>query len=208
VKRPPLARERREREGGHALTKQPDVGPEPEPAGGGRWGWFEGQVLAAWHADGRMMSLLEPFAYVDPAGVRWEAAAGSDVNGASIPRAFWSVIGGPFAGRFRNASVVHDVACVERTASSHDVHWMFYEACRCGGVALVKAKLMYYAVSHFGPRWDLETTLLVRAGEEEAVTQAVDCSPLPPTDADVAAAVAYFASHDPPAESIPQLSFS
>jgi len=104
--------------------------------------------------------------------------------------------------------VVHDVACVERTASSHDVHWMFYEACRCGGVALVKAKLMYYAVAHFGPRWDLEATLLVRAGEEEAVTQAVDCSPLPPTAADVAAAVAYFASHDPPAESIPQLSFS
>ena len=46
------------------------------------------------------------------------------------------------------------------------------------------------------------------AGFGQAVAQAVDCSPLPPTAADVAAAVAYFASHDPPAESIPQLSFS
>ena len=91
-----------------------------------RWGRFEGQVLAAWHDDGRTMTLLEPFGYVDPAGMRWPAPEGSEVNGASIPQAFWSVIGGPFAGRFRNASVVHDVACVEQTASWREVHWMFY----------------------------------------------------------------------------------
>ena len=31
---------------------------------------------------------------------------------------------------------------------------MYYEACRCGGVGKIKAKLMYAAVYHFGPRWD------------------------------------------------------
>ena len=176
--------------------------PRGDESEGGRWGAFDGQVLAAWQDDGRTMTLLEPFAYVDPAGVRWEAAEGSDVNGASIPRAFWSVIGGPFAGRFRNASVVHDVACVEQTADWRDVHWMFYEACRCGGVAATKAKLMYYAVAHFGPRWEIETTLLVRDGHEERVVRSRDTTPPPPTEADVAAAVAYFASHDPAAAAI------
>jgi hypothetical protein len=170
-----------------------------------RWGAFEGQVLAAWHDDGRTMTLLEPFAYGDPAGMRWFAPQGSEVDGASIPQACWSVIGGPFAGRFRNASVVHDVACMEQTANWRDVHWMFYEACRCGGVAVMKAKLMYYAVFHFGPRWEVETTLLVRDGREIRLTKPRDISPPSPTPLDVAAAVAYFASHDPPVEEIPEL---
>jgi len=30
---------------------------------------------------------------------------------------------------------------------------MFYEACRDGGVGEQKAKLMYAAVYHFGPKW-------------------------------------------------------
>ena len=30
---------------------------------------------------------------------------------------------------------------------------MFYEACRPGGVGEQKAKLMYAAVYHFGPKW-------------------------------------------------------
>lgn len=169
---------------------------------GDTWGSFEGQVLASWHDDGRTMTLLEPFAYIDPQGEPWEADAGSEVNGASIPRAFWSVIGGPFAGRFRNASVVHDVACVERIADWEDVHRMFYEACRCGGVAAVKAKLMYYAVYHFGPRWKHTTTLIEHQGVRMTVSRDIDTSPLPATTADVAAAVAYFADHDPTPEAI------
>ncbi|NBT14071.1 MAG: DUF1353 domain-containing protein [Planctomycetia bacterium] len=112
------------------------------------WGYFDGRVVAEWHDDGRDMTLVKPFAYVDPADVRWDAPAGAVVNGASIPRPFWSVIGGPFEGRFRNASVVHDVACVDRSRPWRQVHRMFYEACRCGRVNVVKAKTMYYAVYH------------------------------------------------------------
>ena len=42
--------------------------------------------------------------------------------------------GGPLDGPYRNASIVHDVACVSMTDPWDDVHFMFYEACRCGGV--------------------------------------------------------------------------
>ena len=86
------------------------------------WGRFVGDVVAKWEADGRDMTLVEPFAYVDPRDARWAAPAGAVVNGASIPRAFWSLIGGPFEGRFRNASVVHDVACVVRDRPWQEVH--------------------------------------------------------------------------------------
>jgi len=117
------------------------------------FGRFKGDVIALWLPDGRNMQLTQRFAYVDPRGKEWVAPKGSVVNGASIPGALWSTVGGPYEGQYRHASVVHDVACEEMTSKWEDVHNMFYEACRCGGVSDVKAKTMYFAVYNFGPRW-------------------------------------------------------
>ena len=181
-----------------SVTSGPD-------AAASRWGRFEGDVVARWETDGRLMTLVEPFAYVDPRQARWEAAAGAVIDGASIPRAFWSVIGSPFAGEFRNASVVHDVACEERIRPWRAVHRMFYEACRLGGVAAVKAKTMYYAVFHFGPRWHVEERTTLVAGQPRLERVVRDETPAPPTEVEVAAVVDYFATHDVPAEDIPTL---
>jgi hypothetical protein len=172
------------------------------------WGRFEGEVVARWHDDGREMTLVEPFAYLDSREVRWEAPDGATVNGASIPRAFWSFIGGPFAGEFRNASVVHDVACEVRDRPWRAVHRMFYEACRCGGVGAVKAKTMYYAVFHFGPRWHAEERTTIVAGRPHLEPVVRDDTPAPPTEAEAAAVVAYFAGHEVAAEDIPTLEIS
>jgi len=172
-------------------TPQPLQGrPAAQPE---EWGRFEGSVVARWGDDGRDMTLVEPFAYVDPHAARWDAPAGSVVNGASIPRAFWSLIGGPFEGKFRNASVVHDVACETREQPWQRVHRMFYEACRCGGVAVAKAKMMYYAVYHFGPRWS------------GSGPQLRDETPPPPTPEQVLAIERYFATHDAEEAAIPTL---
>jgi hypothetical protein len=173
--------------------------------GGSRWGWFEGDVVARWGNDGRLMTLVEPFAYVDSRQTRWEAAAGAVIDGASIPRAFWSVIGSPFAGEFRNASVVHDVACEERNRPWRAVHRMFYEACRLGGVGAVKAKTMYYAVFHFGPRWRVEVRTTLVAGRPHVERVVRDETPALPTEAEAAAVVDYFATHEVAAEDIPTL---
>ena len=177
----------------------------PMATAAGAWGRFEGRVVARWHDDGREMTLVEPFAYLDPRSVRWDAPAGAVVNGASIPRAFWSLIGGPFEGRFRDASVVHDVACEERSRSWQDVHRMFYEACRCGGVAVVTAKTMYYAVHHFGPRWRVEERRAIVAGSPVVERVVHDETPASPSAAEAAAIAKWFAAHDVPAEAIPTL---
>ena len=159
----------------------------PESAEFGR---FEGEVIASWDDDGRNMTLRDDFAYVDAEEHRWTAPAGSVVNGATIPPAFWTFIGGPFEGKYRNASVIHDVGCVEMTATWEDVHRMFYEACRCGGVSESTAKILYYAVYHFGPRWEpvTETVLETRetddgrvVQEEVTVMRMVRTDPPPPT---------------------------
>ncbi len=183
-----------------------DVMAEPQPqAIVGEWGRFVGDVVARWAANGRDMTLVEPFAYVDPRDARWEAPAGAVVNGASIPQAFWSLIGGPFEGQFRNASVVHDVACEARDREWRQVHRMFYEACRCGGVAVAKAKAMYYAVWHFGPRWRIEERKTIVAGRPQVERVVHDETPPRPTAAQAAAVDRYFATHDVDAEAIPTL---
>lgn len=130
----------------------PPAPPQPKP-----FGEFDGVVRAEWDDD-RNMRLLEDFAYIDPDGKRWVAPAGSEINGASIPRVLWTPVGGPFTGPYRKASVVHDVGCVERTASPDEVHRMFYYACLCGGVEEAKAKYMYWAVKSFGPQWTMGQT--------------------------------------------------
>lgn len=175
------------------------------PVEHGTWGRFVGDVVAKWDANGRDMTLVDPFAYVDPRDRRWDAPADSVVNGASIPRAFWSLIGGPFEGRFRNASVVHDVACVDRDRPWQDVHRMFYDACRCGGVGAAQAAAMYYAVYHFGPRWRVEERRTIVGGTPRVERVVHDETPPAPSAADARAVEAFFASHDVPADAVPTL---
>ena len=119
----------------------------PEP-------YFEGEVIARWLKDGRKMKLLENFHFVDASGKRWSAPKGSVIDGASIPRILWDSVGGPFTGKYRRASVLHDVACVERAEPYQDVHRMFYEAMIADKTSIAKAKKMYMAVASFGPKWD------------------------------------------------------
>jgi len=125
----------------------------PDDSSRGEPGYI-GRVITEWLDDGRQMRLLEPFAYVSHSGTRWDVPQGSVVDGASIPKFAWSIIGGPFEGPYREASVIHDVACVEKTRPWQDVHAVFYEAMRESGVGPIKAKVMYAAVYHFGPRWE------------------------------------------------------
>ncbi len=117
-------------------------------------GAFKGEVVTRWADDGRGMILTAPFEYIDPSGKQWPVPAGTTVDGASIPRFFWTVIGGPFEGKYRNASVVHDFYCQVRTRPYLDVHKVFHEAMVTSGVPDQTGWLMFQAVNNFGPRWD------------------------------------------------------
>ena len=125
-------------------------------ASASNWGTYQGVVEARWGDDGRTMTLLSDFAYMSPENKLWLAPVDSVVDGASIPRIFWTDIGGPFAGKYREASVIHDVACEERKEQWEEVHGAFYTAMRASGVKALKAKIMYAAVYHWGPRWEIK----------------------------------------------------
>lgn len=98
--------------------------------------------------DDRRMELLEPFSFHDEARV-WTAPKGHVVDGASIPRALWALVGSPFTGRYRRASIVHDWGCDEAVAGRADrreVDRMFYRACRAGGCSPGQAAMLYAGV--------------------------------------------------------------
>jgi hypothetical protein len=119
------------------------------------FGSYKGRVVAEWLEDGRFMRLVEPFSFSDWRGVVWDAPAGSKVDGASIPRLGWTAVGGPFEGTYRDASVIHDVACVRKDRPWKETHLAFYAGMRASGVPAGKAKRMFAAVYHFGPEWPL-----------------------------------------------------
>lgn len=117
------------------------------------FGYFPNHPQLDWSNDGRSMSLLREFVYIDQAKMNWKSPQGSVVDGASIPRILWSMVGGPYEGQYRNASIVHDTECDAKTHKWQAVHRMFYNASRAGGVGWIKANLMYAGVYYFGPRW-------------------------------------------------------
>jgi|APLak6261702949_1056265.scaffolds.fasta_scaffold06979_1 hypothetical protein len=180
------------------------------------FGYFIGKVVTEWQEDGRGMKLVEPFAYISPTNERWDAPAGSIIDGASIPQLGWSFIGGPFEGKYREASVIHDVACKERNRPWHAVHETFYWAMLASGVSSKKAKIMYAAVYQFGPRWttvvekvslrtDIEnTTSLVKSTFVKGTTFHVDVEedlysgPHPDKEPEVKVTVAVAAFPPPP----------
>lgn len=127
-----------------------------------KFGKFNGRVLAVWlrneKSDHREMQLAEEFEYIDPSGNSWKVPKDAIIDGASIPKLFWQIIGPPFVGSYREASVVHDYYCKKKNKPWKEVHRMFYYASLANGVPKAKANLMYAAVYSGGPRWETINT--------------------------------------------------
>lgn len=103
-----------------------------------------------------LLELRQDFTYLDPNGMAWTAPKGITVDGASIPRELWSIVGSPFSGNYLHASVIHDYYCDQKTRTSHATHRAFYNGMRANGVPYFQATIMYYAVVAFGPDWTIE----------------------------------------------------
>ena len=106
--------------------------------------------------DGRQMRLLRKFGFKDDNGLEWWAPKGCIIDGASIPRALWSVSGPPFVGKYRNSSIIHDHYCKTKTRSFESTHEMFYQSCVVAGLSEFQAGKMFGAIMVGGPRWDKE----------------------------------------------------
>jgi hypothetical protein len=157
--------------------------PPPGTTGAAGPTKFSGLVRTEWLSDGRNMVALEPFTYRDAANVDWTAPRGTVTDGASIPQAFWSLIGGPYEGAYRDAALLHDYQCCVKQRPWRAVHRMFYEAMLARGEAQWRAKLMYFAVYHFGPRWPEQLALMeFTEGDAAAAAEYLKSKPETPLE--------------------------
>jgi hypothetical protein len=101
----------------------------------------------------RVCKLEEALKYRDPNDLEWQAAAGNETDGASIPKWAQPFVGQPFEESFIKAAVIHDHYCDRHVRGWRATHRMFYDALLELGVPISKAKLMYYAVFLGGPKW-------------------------------------------------------
>lgn len=120
----------------------------------GKHGAFSGQPITEWLTEDRRpdrrMKLLGDFWFIDPAGQQWTVPREYDrLDGASIPRALWTLVGSPYTGDYRRASIVHDHACdlaQGNAGARRAADRMFYHACREGGCSVYEATLLYIGV--------------------------------------------------------------
>lgn len=118
------------------------------------------------------VELLEDLTFYTAAGQAWPVPKEHVSDGASIPRVFWTPVGGPLSGDYRDAAIVHDYYCAhfdrywdkEYMRDWKAVHRAFYYGMRARGVGETQAKLMYAAVYHFGPRWEWKDGEVRRIG--------------------------------------------
>ena len=96
----------------------------------------------------RDMQLRADFYYTDPDKKTWYAKAEAVINGASIPRFLWSLVGSPYTRDYRRASIVHDIAVrgLKDTPERKKADVMFYYACRDGGCSYFESIVLYVGV--------------------------------------------------------------
>jgi len=101
----------------------------------------------------RNMKLLAPLTYTDPWGQEWHVPEDSWLNGATIPRSLWSIVGSPFVGKHRRPSIIHDFFVGEgdnpdvTDQQRKEADDMFYNACLDEGMSKKDAGVFYLGVS-------------------------------------------------------------
>lgn len=111
------------------------------------------------HPDRPHFKLHKEFVYYDPYYYTWIAPNEEVVDGASIPKFAWSIVGGPFSGQYLNASIIHDYYCCTKSRNYYDTNEVFRLGMLASGVSAFKARLMWLAVRIAGPaKWVVDTS--------------------------------------------------
>lgn len=102
--------------------------------------------------------VTKPLAYAH-GPIKVTVLPGATTDGASIPRFFWRVIGGPFSGRYTAAALIHDQLYatwgVNGQLNRKFADDLFKAAMLDSGVSRVKAATMHRAVRLMsGKFWD------------------------------------------------------
>ena len=124
---------------------------------GAEQGGFEGRVVVEWLDDAFVPSVrtVEDFGFRQTKGKFWKVARGQVFNGKGMPPLFSDMVGSPYEGSFRKASMVYESATQRMTEKWDEAQRMFFEASVAEGVAPQDAKVMYLLLALQGSRWEV-----------------------------------------------------
>jgi hypothetical protein len=124
---------------------------------GAERGGFEGRVVVEWLDDPFVPSMrtVEDFGFRQKTGKVWKVARGQVFDARGLPPLFGDLVGPPYAGGFRKASMVYESATQTMTEKWDEAQRMFFEAAVAEGVAPLDAKAMYLVLVLQGSRWEL-----------------------------------------------------
>jgi hypothetical protein len=114
----------------------------------GRFQWSAGRVgpIVELLPDGVNVAVVEAFTYVASSGIHYTVPVGQLSDGASIPRALWSVIGSPLTGRYRNIALVHDYLYRMQITSKDEADDVLLDGMRLGGCTETEYLAIYEGV--------------------------------------------------------------
>jgi hypothetical protein len=107
--------------------------------------------------------------YMIPAGFDWD--------GATIPRPFWSIIGGPWHPQVMRASLIHDWLYWTRLCDRKTADKILRDCLREDGCTWAKASAMYRAVRIFGGMFFKRTKIDVEYAAIFRAEMLQDCNP-------------------------------
>lgn len=120
-------------------------------------GSFAGLPLRVMFLASDRWVVTHPFTFLRPNGLehtvpvlpRGADRLGFVTDGATIPRVFWSIIGGP-EGAYFPAAVLHDFLYVAKPVDRYTADCVFLEAMKALGVNRAKRYAMFWAVRAAG----------------------------------------------------------
>ena len=71
-------------------------------------GRYTGKLILEPLRSGEQMKTVMDFGFLDCDGRHWPVPPGASVDQASIPRALWPLLDGPWEREYRDAFVVHN----------------------------------------------------------------------------------------------------
>lgn len=94
--------------------------------------------------------LTKPFVYNSKRFGKIVVPEGFVINGASIPRFLWSIIGSPWSGRYAKGSGIHDWVYYDQTFTRKECDEIFLEIMVLDKVPAWKRFVIFRALRIFG----------------------------------------------------------
>ncbi len=113
-------------------------------------GRFLNLPMVVYLPGGNLVRFVSELLHEDAAGEVWHCPVGLVTDGATIPRASWSLVGAPLSGPHVFGAFLHDARYRLADCTKEEADLMLWDAILCGGTPETDAAIIVEAVTLYG----------------------------------------------------------